>query len=954
MVGLQSAIREQRRDRKYIASDILEVEPNIAVYEVDQFTNKSACFSPSFEDSEDFDVINEWIREPDCWEMPNTETDQASKEDYCGGIHCNNNNRMEAIEAANGAETESRNIGGAQEMRQVWDEFGPTSLTIEASSTEVESVEAKFGEVCLDGHALGNNGEILSENPPTEQNVVFPLQTQFLTTSSNGVSEISIENVFSFVKPKEEYNEDTSSVQSKEDSKEAHKVNPCFCDGEKIKVPTSQEKSKVQKGEESEAESGEIVSEDDGNDCTNMVEPDSDYFSDSSSSSSSSEEEDEDVEEGEIKLGNAKRNLQTESLDDIGSSEDEGPKGPIQSKHELQVLPLVPPVNVVLEHHHQTQPVGVISSVLGASVVVEGIECHSALNEGTILWITEERLPLGVIDEVFGPVKNPYYVVRFNSAADIPDFVREGVNISYVSEFASYVLNDASLYKKGYDVSGDTDEEISEEVEFSDDEKEAEYKRTIAKAKRGTESRENIQKDYGKPGKKQEFVDKRKNKGRGGRSQHYVNNANGLKDGTQEMGFTSKQPFQNRSRGWSSSMTAKQSKNCTRPRGLTLPQMPPPFHSLGGHSTCGNSVLQQNLHYLCPTSGSLTQNVIRPAYSVASSQSMFAGASTSTGTKNSTPAQDAAGGLHLVQPPVVGGQSVCASMFNSNSQNFLHSMPLHDQAGGIHPGQSHSRPLHDPVGGISPGQPHSRPLHGPVGEIHPGQSHPMHSHEPMGGILPGQPHFRPSLEDPSRGIHPGQNPMFGGLVFNGNQINNNPLGLHQMQVHPAYLGSPAQSNGVHPGLSLTGGAWNARPTNHIAGGVQLSSSDPNQGVVNSLQYNQIQTCFGMPLSHHPQNFTSLYANMGMNTLCNTGSFPVQNILPYPMPWGPFAPAVQGNPNQPVLQGNQSQQFQNCVPLDSGSVPFSRPNNLISCDGTRPPLPPGPPPQVASRGHSQPN
>ncbi|KAK6919518.1 H/ACA ribonucleoprotein complex, subunit Gar1/Naf1 [Dillenia turbinata] len=191
-------------------------------------------------------------------------------------------------------------------------------------------------------------------------------------------------------------------------------------------------------------------------------------------------EESGDIEDGEIK------DLVEEML---GDGEDDAAggsaKGPIRSKNELEVLPPVPSVDVTLESHHKTLPVGAILSVIGTKVIVEGFEKHSPLSEGSIIWITESRIPLGIVDEIFGPVKNPYYVVRYNSEGDVPTGTREGTSVSFVQEFANHVLNDKSLYKKGYDASGENDEELTDEVEFSDDEKEAEYKRMQKVLKRG-------------------------------------------------------------------------------------------------------------------------------------------------------------------------------------------------------------------------------------------------------------------------------------------------------------------------------------------------------------------------------------------------------------------------------------------------------------------------------------
>lgn len=146
----------------------------------------------------------------------------------------------------------------------------------------------------------------------------------------------------------------------------------------------------------------------------------------------------------------------------------------------------------------------VILQVRGVQVIVEGAEKHNPLNEGSILWITESRVPLGLIDEIFGPVKNPYYVVRYNSENEIPAEIRVGTSISFVQDFANHVLDDKNLYKKGYDASGENDEELSDEAEFSDDEKEAEYKRRQKMEKRGMDDQ--------KPGNRKNNRKKVKNK----------------------------------------------------------------------------------------------------------------------------------------------------------------------------------------------------------------------------------------------------------------------------------------------------------------------------------------------------------------------------------------------------------------------------------------------------------
>ncbi|XP_028751855.1 H/ACA ribonucleoprotein complex non-core subunit NAF1-like isoform X2 [Neltuma alba] len=272
------------------------------------------------------------------------------------------------------------------------------------------------------------------------------------------------------------------------------------------------------KMDEDESESSESESDDPSSSTSASSSSSSDSDDSSTSGGSSDDDDSEDseeeehqeeekitkkieveVEEGEIndsdgqELGtdtavNDDENAGEVSWSGINDEDDEdGPatEGPIRSKNEVKDLPSVPPVNVTIEPHHQMLPVGVVMSIISPQVIVEGIEKHDPLNEGSILWITETRTPLGLVDEIFGPVKNPYYIVRYNSENEIPKGVHVGTLISFVPEFANHVLNNKDVYKKGYDASGLNDEEVSDEAEFSDDEKEAEYRKMQKVMKRG-------------------------------------------------------------------------------------------------------------------------------------------------------------------------------------------------------------------------------------------------------------------------------------------------------------------------------------------------------------------------------------------------------------------------------------------------------------------------------------
>ena len=134
---------------------------------------------------------------------------------------------------------------------------------------------------------------------------------------------------------------------------------------------------------------------------------------------------------------------------------------------------------------------GIIAAVVGEMVTVQAATVSKALDLGSVLWM-QDRKPLGRIDDLFGPVMSPFYAVRFasvNEAAVWKLQLKEKVYFS--QEFASFVLP-ASIHNKGSDASAKHDEEPAEdELDFSDDEKEAEHKRML-KLKRAAALGQNI------------------------------------------------------------------------------------------------------------------------------------------------------------------------------------------------------------------------------------------------------------------------------------------------------------------------------------------------------------------------------------------------------------------------------------------------------------------------------
>ena len=143
-------------------------------------------------------------------------------------------------------------------------------------------------------------------------------------------------------------------------------------------------------------------------------------------------------------------------------------------------LPPPEPIPVdILPDNMALEEIGNVASVVDNVVVVQGKKNAIALDIGSVLW-WYNRIPLGRVDDVFGPVFAPLYSVRFIDVEEAAKY-KEKVShkIYYSRAFALFVLP-AQLKDKGSDASSKNDEEpAEEELDFSDDEKEAEHKRKL-------------------------------------------------------------------------------------------------------------------------------------------------------------------------------------------------------------------------------------------------------------------------------------------------------------------------------------------------------------------------------------------------------------------------------------------------------------------------------------------
>ncbi|KAG6004045.1 hypothetical protein E4U21_001441 [Claviceps maximensis] len=204
--------------------------------------------------------------------------------------------------------------------------------------------------------------------------------------------------------------------------------------------------------------------------------------SSSDSSSSDSSEEDSDQEGYEpLSVEEMGRLL----MEAEGGSDDEGDRGKgtsaaqLRTKNEIAEV-ILPKPDIIITEEMKVEELGSIENIVDSIVLIKAITPgeYQVLDTGSVL-CTADRTVIGVVAETIGKVLQPMYTVYFSSAEEIKELGLEmGTKLFYPVDHASYVFTEPLKNLKGSDASNIHDEEVAdEEMEFSDDEKEAEYKK---------------------------------------------------------------------------------------------------------------------------------------------------------------------------------------------------------------------------------------------------------------------------------------------------------------------------------------------------------------------------------------------------------------------------------------------------------------------------------------------
>ena len=219
------------------------------------------------------------------------------------------------------------------------------------------------------------------------------------------------------------------------------------------------------------------------------AEPSSDSESDSSSHSSDDSDSGSDGGYELLDPATAAKILMAGDGDDEGGDKSKNKTGDHQPRTANEVKEdVVPKPDVVVTEDMKITHLGNVDRIVESMVLIKAVTPgeFQVLESGSVL-CNEKREVIGAVAETLGRVQEPMYSVAFTNAKEIEDMGLEfGAKVFYVDSHSTFVFTQPLKNLKGTDASNIHDEEVGEdELEFSDDEKEAEYKRLKKLAKRG-------------------------------------------------------------------------------------------------------------------------------------------------------------------------------------------------------------------------------------------------------------------------------------------------------------------------------------------------------------------------------------------------------------------------------------------------------------------------------------
>ncbi|KKZ62820.1 hypothetical protein EMCG_02815 [[Emmonsia] crescens] len=232
-------------------------------------------------------------------------------------------------------------------------------------------------------------------------------------------------------------------------------------------------------------------------------EMDSSPYESSSSDSSSDDSNDDDDSSGEYDLLDPEEQARILMAAE-GGSDDEGDGkhkgGQIRTANE-KTEEIVPKPDITITPDMKVEVLGNVETIVENVVLIKANISgeYQVLESGSVLCLADLSV-IGMVSETLGRVEQPFYTVRFPNEESIKEAKLErGTPVFYVVDHSTFVFTQPLKGLKGSDASNFHDEEVGdEEIEFSDDEAEAEYKRQL---KQKRQQKKDGRRDANGPGK---------------------------------------------------------------------------------------------------------------------------------------------------------------------------------------------------------------------------------------------------------------------------------------------------------------------------------------------------------------------------------------------------------------------------------------------------------------------
>jgi H/ACA ribonucleoprotein complex non-core subunit NAF1 len=214
--------------------------------------------------------------------------------------------------------------------------------------------------------------------------------------------------------------------------------------------------------------------------------PEAEFGWDSSSedSSSDSSSSDDDSSDDDVEPLDAETLGKILMAEDGGDGEGKASANPPKTQNEVDMI--FPKPDITITPNMKITHLGKIEHFVGNIAVILGnTSAHDEVMEIESVLCNDQREVIGVIQDAMCKVDEPRYIVAFADAEEHEKLgLQIGSDVYYVDAHSKTVFT-KGLRGKGTDASNIHDEEVGEdEMDFSDDEKEAEYKKKNKQSKK--------------------------------------------------------------------------------------------------------------------------------------------------------------------------------------------------------------------------------------------------------------------------------------------------------------------------------------------------------------------------------------------------------------------------------------------------------------------------------------